>query len=106
MRNFGSIHIFYQTAQSKLQIVHNFHSIHIFCQMAQSKSQIVHKHLKIRKMKQVVVSWTIEIQINDIYLFTVTGVKKMKWFLSLTRCHFQPRVIKGHEWLEMAPSEK
>ena len=24
------------------------------------------------------------------YLFTVTGVKKMKWFLSLTRCHFQP----------------
>ena len=64
MRNFGSIHIFYQTAQSKLQIVHNFHSIHIFCQMAQSKSQIVHKHLKIRKMKQVVVSWTIEIQIE------------------------------------------
>ena len=64
MRNFGSIHIFYQKAQSKLQIVHNFHSIHIFCQMAQSKSQIVHKHLKIRKMKQVVVSWTIEIQID------------------------------------------
>ena len=64
MRNFGSIHIFYQTAQSKLQIVHNFHSIHIFCQMAQSRSQIVHKHLKIRKMKQVVVSWTIEIQIE------------------------------------------
>ena len=64
MRNFGSIHIFYQKAQSKLQIVHNFHSIHIFCQMAQSKSQIVHKHLKIRKMKQVVVSWTIEIQIE------------------------------------------
>ena len=26
------------------------------------------------------------------YLFRVTGVKKMKWFLSLTRCHFQPRV--------------
>ena len=66
MRNFGSIHIFYQTAQSKLQIVHNFHSIHIFCQMAQSKSQIVHKHLKIRKMKQVVVSWTIEIQIKKV----------------------------------------
>ena len=65
MRNFGSIHIFYQKAQSKLQIVHNFHSIHIFCQMAQSKSQIVHKHLKIRKMKQVVVSWTIEIQIES-----------------------------------------
>ena len=38
------------------------------------------------------------------YLFTVTGVKKMKWFLSLTRCHF--RVTEGHEWLEMAPSEK
>ena len=65
MRNFGSIHIFYQKAQSKLQIVHNFHSIHIFCQMAQSKSQIVHKHLKIRKMKQVVVSWTIEIQFDS-----------------------------------------
>ena len=40
------------------------------------------------------------------YLFTVTGVKKMKWFLSLTRCHFQRRVTEGHEWLEMAPSEK
>ena len=40
------------------------------------------------------------------YLFTVTGVKKMKWFLTLTRCHFQPRVTEGHEWLEMAPSEK
>ena len=40
------------------------------------------------------------------YLFTVTGVKKMKWFLSLTRCHFQPRVTEGHECLEMAPSEK
>ena len=40
------------------------------------------------------------------YLFTVTGVKKMKWFLSVTRCHLQPRVTEGHEWLEMAPSEK
>ena len=40
------------------------------------------------------------------YLITVTGVKKMKWFLSLTRFHFQPRVTEGHEWLEMAPSEK
>ena len=40
------------------------------------------------------------------YLFTVTGVEKMKWFSSLTRCHFQPRVTEGHEWLEMAPSEK
>ena len=27
--------------------------------------------------------------IGNEYLFTVTGVKKMKWFLSLTRCHFQ-----------------
>ena len=36
------------------------------------------------------------------YLFTVTGVKKMRWFLSLSRCHFQPKVTKGHEWLEMA----
>ena len=45
-------------------------------------------------------------QIVNEYLFTVTGVKKMKWFLSLTRCHFQPRVTEGHEWLEMAPSEK
>ena len=25
------------------------------------------------------------------YLFTVTGVKKMKWFLSLMRCHFSDR---------------
>ena len=40
------------------------------------------------------------------YLFTDTGVKKMKWFLSLTRCHFQPRVTEGPEWLEMAQSEK
>ena len=40
------------------------------------------------------------------YLFTVTGVKKMKWFLSLTRCHFQPQVTEGHKWLEMAPSVK
>ena len=39
------------------------------------------------------------------YLITVTGVKKMKCFLSLTRCHFQPRVTEGHKWLEMAPSE-
>ena len=39
-------------------------------------------------------------------LFTVTGVKKMKWFLSLTSCHFQSRVAEGHEWLEMAPSVK
>ena len=30
------------------------------------------------------------------YLFTVTCVKKMKWFLSLARCHFQPRVTEGH----------
>ena len=40
------------------------------------------------------------------YLFTVTSVKKMKWFLSLTRCHFQPQVTKSHEWLEKAPSVK
>ena len=43
-------------------------------------------------------------------LLTVIGVNKMKWFLSLKRCHFQPRVTlrvtEGHEWLEMAPSEK
>ena len=39
-------------------------------------------------------------KINE-YLFTVTGVKKMKWFLSLTRCHFQPQVTEGHEWLEV-----
>ena len=45
-------------------------------------------------------------KLRNEYLFTVTGVKKMKWFLSLTRCHFQPRVTEGHEWLEMAPSEK
>ena len=31
------------------------------------------------------------------YLSTITGVKQMKWFLSLTRCHFQPRVTEGHE---------
>ena len=40
------------------------------------------------------------------YLFTVIGVKKMKWFLSLTRCHLQPRVTQGHEWMEMALSVK
>ena len=40
------------------------------------------------------------------YLFTVTGVKKMKWFLSLSRCHFQPRVTEGHAGLEMASSER
>ena len=59
--------------------------------------------------------WTILTQVKlalstgkifAVYLFTATGVKKMKWFLSLTRCHFQPRVTEGHEWLEMAPSEK
>ena len=37
--------------------------------------------------------------------FNDTGVKKMKWFLSLTRCHFQPPVTKGYKWLEMAPRE-
>ena len=30
----------------------------------------------------------------------------MKWFLSLSRCHFQPRVTAVHEWLQMALSEK
>ena len=45
-------------------------------------------------------------KLRNEYLFTVTGVKKIKWFLSLTRCHFEPRVTEGHEWLEMAPSEK
>ena len=40
------------------------------------------------------------------YLFTVTGVKKIKWYLSLMRCHFQPRVTKGHPWLEIAPGKK
>ena len=32
------------------------------------------------------------------YLFTVTGVEKMKWFLSLMMCDFQPRVTEGHEF--------
>ena len=50
-------------------------------------------------------SWCHAVNENE-YLFTLTGVKKMKWFLSLTRCHFQPRVTEGHEWLEMAPSVK
>ena len=45
-------------------------------------------------------------QSDNEYLFTVTVVKKMKWFLSLTRCHFQPRVTAGHEWLEMTLSVK
>merc|ERR1711951_86203 len=45
-------------------------------------------------------------EVGNEYLFTVAGVKKMKWFLSLMRCHFQPRVTEGHEWLEMAPSVK
>merc|ERR1711951_147337 len=45
-------------------------------------------------------------KLRNEYLFTITGVKKMKWSLSLTRCHFQPRVTEGQEWLEMAPSEK
>ena len=36
-------------------------------------------------------------EIKNEYLLTVTGVKKMKWFLSLKRCHFQPRVTEGHE---------
>ena len=40
------------------------------------------------------------------YLFTVTGVKKMKWFLSLRRCYFQSRLTEGYEWLVMDPSEK
>ena len=44
-------------------------------------------------------------KVNE-YLFTVTGVEKMKWFLSLMMCDFQPRVTEGHEWLEMAPSEE
>ena len=39
-------------------------------------------------------------------LFSNSGVKKMKWTLPFTRCHFQPRVTEGHEWLEMAPSER
>ena len=40
------------------------------------------------------------------YLFIDTGVKKMKWFLSSHEVPFQPRVTEGHEWLEMALSEK
>jgi len=40
--------------------------------------------------------------LNNEYLFNDTGVKKMKWTLPLTRCHFQPQVTllvtKGHEW--------
>ena len=39
------------------------------------------------------------------YLFTVTGVKKVKWFLSLIRSHFQSRVTEGHEWLGTGSSE-
>ena len=35
------------------------------------------------------------------YLFTVTGVKTMKWFLSLTRYHlelsFQPKTVFGQK---------
>ena len=42
-------------------------------------------------------------KVNE-YLFTVTGVEKMKWFLSLMMCDFQPRVTGGDEWLEMAPT--
>ena len=39
------------------------------------------------------------------YLFTVTGVEKMKWFLSLMMCDFQPRVTEGHEiWKESLES--
>ena len=38
--------------------------------------------------------------------FFYPSKQKMKWFLSLTRCHFKPRVTEGHEWLEMAPSVK
>ena len=40
------------------------------------------------------------------HLFTVTGVRKMKWFLPLARCCFQQQVNEGHEWQEMAQSEK
>ena len=40
------------------------------------------------------------------YLFTVTSVKKMKWFLSVKRYHFQPQVTEAHEWIEMAPIVK
>ena len=40
------------------------------------------------------------------YLFTVTGVKKMKWFLSVKRYHFQPQETEAHEWIEMAPIVK
>ena len=46
-----------------------------------------------------------KLNLNE-YLLTVTGLKKMKWFLSFRRCHFQPRVTQGHKWLEMAPSLK
>ena len=44
---------------------------------------------------------------RNYYLFAVTGVKKMKWFLSLMRrCHFQPLVTYCHSCLEMAPGER
>ena len=45
----------------------------------------------------------IPILLDNEYLFIDNGVKKMKCTL---RCHFQPRVTEGHEWLEMAPSVK
>ena len=32
------------------------------------------------------------------YLFVDNGVKKRKWFLSFTTCHFQPRVMRSWKW--------
>jgi len=53
-----------------------------------------------------VFSYDITILQDNKYLFSNTDVKKMKWTLPLTICHFQPRVTEGHEGLEMAPSER
>ena len=50
-----------------------------------------------------ITTWFIKKEVcRNEYLFTVTGVKKIKWFLSLTT-HI---VTEGHEWLEMVLCEK
>jgi len=51
-------------------------------------------------------SYDITILQDNKYLFSNTDVMKMKWSLAPTRYHFQPRVTEGHEWLEIAPSER
>ena len=45
------------------------------------------------------------ILVMSIYLFNETGVERMKWSLTLTRCHFQLQVIEGHDWPEMLTTE-